>query len=126
MTDAAPMEPHSGTETDVRFALPGKLMVAGEYSVLRPGGLALAFAEVGASSFPGRDVGAGGWSYELRVTDQAATGAGAASETIRTYLCSAPLHDRSLLLRDEADDDDFILEPALAAILAPLLTEPGK
>jgi hypothetical protein len=31
-----------------------------------------------------------------------------------------------LLLRDEADDDDFILEPALAAILAPLLTEPGK
>ncbi len=88
--------------------------------------LALAFAEVGASSFPGRDVGAGGWSYELRVTDQAATGAGAASETIRTYLCSAPLHDRSLLLRDEADDDDFILEPALAAILAPLLTEPGK
>lgn len=88
--------------------------------------LALALAEVRATSFPGRDVGAGGWSYELRVTDQAATGAGAASETIRTYLCSAPLHDRSLLLRDEADDDDFILEPALAAILAPLLTEPGK
>lgn len=28
----------------VRFALPGKLMIAGEYSVLRPGGLALAFA----------------------------------------------------------------------------------
>ena len=88
--------------------------------------LALSLAEVRATSFPGRDVGAGGWSYELRVTDQAATGAGAASETIRTYLCSAPLHDRSLLLRDEADDDDFILEPALAAILAPLLTEPGK
>ncbi len=44
MTDAAPMEPHSGTEAGVRFALPGKLMVAGEYSVLRPGGLALAFA----------------------------------------------------------------------------------
>jgi hypothetical protein len=88
--------------------------------------LALALAEVRATSFPGRDVGAGGWSYELRVTDQAATGAGAASETIRTYLCSAPLHDRSLLLRDEADDDDFILEPALAAILAPLLTEPGR
>jgi hypothetical protein len=88
--------------------------------------LALALAEVRATAFPGRDVGAGGWRYELRVTDQAATGAGAASETIRTYLCSAPLHDRSLLLRDETDDDDFILEPALAAILAPLLTESGK
>jgi hypothetical protein len=88
--------------------------------------LALALAEVRATAFPGRDVGAGGWRYELRVTDQAATGAGAASETIRTYLCSAPLHDRSLLLRDETDDDDFILEPALSAILAPLLTEPGK
>ena len=88
--------------------------------------LALALAEVRATAFPGRDVGAGGWRYELRVTDQAATGAGAASETIRTYLCSAPLHDRSLLLRDEADDDDFILEPALSAILAPLLTETGR
>ncbi len=88
--------------------------------------LALALAEVRATAFPGRDVGAGGWSYELRVTDQAATGAGAASETIRTYLCSAPLHDRSLLLRDETDDDDFILEPTLAALLAPLLTEAGR
>jgi hypothetical protein len=88
--------------------------------------LALGLAEVRAAAFPGRDVGAGGWRYELRVTDQAATGAAAASETIRTYLCSAPLHDRSLLLRDEADDDDFILDPALAALLAPLLTEPGR
>jgi hypothetical protein len=88
--------------------------------------LALGFAEVRATAFPGRDVGTGGWSYELRVTDQAATGAGAASETIRTYLCSAPLHDRALLLRDETDDDDFILEPTLAALLAPLLTEAGR
>ena len=88
--------------------------------------LALGLAEVRATAFPGRDVGAGGWSHELRVTDQAATGAGAASETIRTYLCSAPLHDRSLLLRDETDDDDFILEPTLAALLAPLLTEAGR
>jgi hypothetical protein len=88
--------------------------------------LALGLAEVRATAFPGRDVGAGGWSYELRVTDQAATGAGAASETIRTYLCSAPLNDRSLLLRDETDDDDFILEPALSAILVPLLTEAGR
>ncbi|MFN5654970.1 MAG: DUF4340 domain-containing protein [Verrucomicrobiota bacterium] len=88
--------------------------------------LALGLAEVRATAFPGRDVGAGGWSYELRVTDQAATGAGAASETIRTYLCSAPLNDRLLLLRDETDDDDFILEPTLAALLAPLLSETGR
>ena len=88
--------------------------------------VALAFAEVRATAFPGRDVGAGGWSYELRLTDQAATGAGAASETIRTYLCSAPLHDRSLLMRDETDDEDFILDPTLAALLAPLLNEAGR
>jgi hypothetical protein len=88
--------------------------------------LALGLAEVRATAFPGRDVGAGGWSYELRVTDQAATGAGAASETIRTYLCSAPLHDRSLLMRDETDDEDFILDPTLAALLAPLLNEAGR
>ncbi|MFN5056878.1 MAG: DUF4340 domain-containing protein [Verrucomicrobiota bacterium] len=88
--------------------------------------LALGLAEVRATAVPGRDGGAGGWSYELRVTDQAATGAGAASETIRTYLCSAPLNDRLLLLRDETDDDDFILEPTLAALLAPLLSETGR
>ena len=88
--------------------------------------LALGLAEVRATAFPGRDVGAGGWSHELRVTDQAATGAGAASETIRTYLCSAPLHDLALLLRDETDDDAFILEPTLAGLLAPLLTEAGR
>ncbi|MFM7742866.1 MAG: DUF4340 domain-containing protein [Verrucomicrobiota bacterium] len=88
--------------------------------------LALALAEVRAAEFPGRDVGAGDWRYELRITDQAASGVGAASETIRTYLCSAPLNDRALLVRDEADDDDFILEPALAALLIPLLSEPGR
>jgi hypothetical protein len=74
----------------------------------------------------GRDIGAGGWKYELRVTDQAASGGGAASETIRTYLCSAPFGVRSLLLRDEADDDDFLLAPGLAEILIPLLAEPGR
>lgn len=44
MTDAAQIGPGSSADVSVRFALPGKLMVAGEYSVLRPGGLALAFA----------------------------------------------------------------------------------
>ena len=88
--------------------------------------LATALAEVKALEFPGRDIGAGGWKYELRVTDQSATGAAAASETFRTYLCSAPLHNRAALLRDEADGDDFLLEPGLAEIITPLLTEAGR
>ena len=88
--------------------------------------LASQLAEVSATEFPGRDIGAGGWKYELRVTDQAASGGGAASETIRTYLCSTPFGVRSLLLRDEADDDDFLLAPGLAEILIPLLAEPGR
>lgn len=88
--------------------------------------IATAFAEVKAAEFPGRDIGSGGWKYELRVTDQSATGAAAASETFRTYLCSAPLGARSLLMRDEADGDDFLLEPALAEILIPLLSEAGR
>ena len=88
--------------------------------------LAVGLADVRASEFPGRDVGSGGWKFEIRVTDQAATGGGAASETFRTYLCSAPFSKRSLLMRDEADDDDFVLEAGLAEILIPLLAEPGK
>ena len=88
--------------------------------------LAGGLAEVRAAEFPGRDVGAGGWKYELRVTDQAATGGGAASETFRTYLCAEPANNRSLLLRDEADDDDFILETGLAEILIPLLSGLGR
>jgi len=88
--------------------------------------LAVGLAEVRAAEFPGRDVGAGGWKFEIRVTDQAATGAGAASETFRTYFCSAPFNARSVLMRDEADDDDFILEAGLAEILIPLLAEPGR
>ena len=60
------------------------------------------------------------------MTDQAATGGGAASESFRTYLCSAPFSTRALLMRDEADDDDFILEAGLAEILIPLLAEPGR
>jgi len=88
--------------------------------------LAAGLAEVRAAAFPGRDVGAGGWKYELRVTDQAATGGAAASETFRSYLCSAPFNARALLMRDEADDDDFLLEPGLAEILIPLLAETGR
>jgi hypothetical protein len=88
--------------------------------------LAVGLAEVRAAEFPGRDVGAGGWKYELRVTDQAATGGGAASETFRTYLCAEPFNNRSVLLRDEADDDDFILETGLAEILIPLLSGVGR
>jgi hypothetical protein len=88
--------------------------------------LATFLAEVRAAEFPGRDVGAGGWKYELRVTDQAATGGGAASETFRTYLCSAPFNTRSLLMRDEADEDDFLLEAGLAEVLTPLLAETGR
>ncbi len=88
--------------------------------------LATFLAEVRVAEFPGRDVGSGGWKYELRVTDQAATGGGAASETFRTYLCSTPFNTRSLLMRDEADDDDFLLEAGLAEVLIPLLTETGR
>ncbi len=88
--------------------------------------LAVGLAEVRAAEFPGRDVGAGGWKYEIRVTDQAASGGAAASETFRTYLCSTPFNARSLLMRDEADDDDFVLESGLAEILIPLLAETGR
>ncbi len=88
--------------------------------------LAAGLAEVKAADFPGRDVGAGDWKFELRVTDQATTGGAAASETFRTYLCSAPFNTRSLLLHDEADEDDFILDTGLAEILIPLLNEAGR
>lgn len=88
--------------------------------------LATGLAEVKAADFPGRDVGAGGWKFELRVTDQATTGGAAASETFRTYLCSAPFNPRSLLMHDEADEDDFILDTGLAEILIPLLNEAGR
>lgn len=88
--------------------------------------LAAGLAEVRAAEFPGRDVGAGGWRYELRVTDQAAAGGAAASETFRNYLCSAPFNRRSVLMRDEADDDDFLLETGLAETLIPLLSEAGR
>lgn len=78
-------------------------------------------AEVTAAEFPTRDVGAGEWKYELRVTDQAAAGAGGAAETLRTYLLAGPSGAHNLLMRDEADSDSFLLTPARADVLIPLL-----
>ena len=82
-------------------------------------------SDLRAAEFPNRDTGAGGWRYEIRVTDRAAGGAGAAAETFRTYLCSAPINARTLLLRDEADPDEFLLESAQAETLTPLLAAPS-
>lgn len=86
--------------------------------------LAAVMADVRAAEFPNRDTGAGGWRYEIRVTDQAAAGAGAVTETFRTYLCSGPINARTLLLRDEADPDEFLLEAAQAEAVTPLLAPP--
>jgi hypothetical protein len=83
-------------------------------------------SEVKATEFPTRPNGSSDWKYELRITDQAATGAAAASETFRTYLCATPLTPRSVLLRDETDGDDFLLETTLAEILTPLLETAGR
>lgn len=88
--------------------------------------LATGMSEVKATEFPTRQIGATDWKYELRITDQAATGAAAASETFRTYLCATPLTPRSILLRDETDGDDFLLETTLAEILTPLLETAGR
>ncbi len=88
--------------------------------------LAGALMQVRATEFPTRDIGAGEFRYELRVTDQAAAGATGASETFRTYLCTAPLNRSAVLVRDEADGDDFLLEASLAEILIPLLGSDGR
>ncbi len=88
--------------------------------------LAAGMSEVKATEFPSRQNGTPDWKYELRITDQAAAGATAASETFRTYLCTAPLTPRSVLLRDETDGDDFLLETTLAEILTPLLEIAGR
>jgi hypothetical protein len=111
---------------EARLGPDGNWAGAGRLDPANSRRLAVGLAEVRAAEFPGRDIGAGGWKYEIRVTDQAATGGGAASETFRTYLCSAPVNARTVLLRDEADDDDFILEAGLAEILIPLLAETGR
>jgi hypothetical protein len=88
--------------------------------------LATALTQVRATEFPTRDIGAGDFRYELRVTDQVAAGATGASESFRTYLCTAPLNRTALLVRDEGDGDDFLLEAALAEILIPLLGTDGR
>ncbi|MFM2132496.1 MAG: hypothetical protein RL646_1699 [Verrucomicrobiota bacterium] len=88
--------------------------------------VAAVMSDLRAAEFPNRDTGAGGWRFEIRVTDRAAGGAGAASETFRTYLCSGPVNARTLLLRDEADPDEFILESAQAETLTPLLATPAR
>ncbi|MGA0134375.1 MAG: DUF4340 domain-containing protein [Opitutales bacterium] len=87
--------------------------------------LATVMSDLRAVEFPNRDTGAGGWRYEIRVTDRAAGGAAASAETFRTYLCSAPVNARTLLLRDEADPDEFLLETSQAEALTPLLTSPA-
>ncbi len=88
--------------------------------------LAETLAQVKASEFVTRDIGAGEWKYELRVTDQAAAGATGASEKFRTYLCSAPLNKTTILMRDEGDTDSFILESHAAEILIPAIEPNGK
>ena len=88
--------------------------------------LATAFAQVKAVEFPTREIGAGEWAYELRITDQAAAGATGAAESFRTYLCSAPLSGSALLLKDESDSDNFLLDPSLNEILLPLLETPSR
>ncbi|MFM7209844.1 MAG: DUF4340 domain-containing protein [Verrucomicrobiota bacterium] len=87
--------------------------------------LAAVMADLRAAEFPNRDTGAGGWRFEIRVTDRAAGGAGEAAETFRTYLCSGPVNARTLLLRDEADPDEFLLESAQAEVVTPLLAPPA-
>jgi len=88
--------------------------------------LATALMQVRAADFPTRDIGAGEFRYELRVTDQVAAGATGASESFRSYLCTAPLNRTALLVRAEGDGDDFLLEASLAEILIPLLGTDGR
>lgn len=88
--------------------------------------LAESLAQVKASEFVTKDIGAGELKYELRVTDQAAAGATGASEKFRTYLCSAPLNKTSILIRDEGDTDNFLLEVHSAEILIPIIEPNGR
>jgi hypothetical protein len=87
--------------------------------------LANSLTQVKATEFPTRDIGAGEWKYLLRVTDQAAGGSTGASESLRNYQCTEPLNNTAILLRDENDEDSFLLDPALAEILIPLLNNNG-
>jgi hypothetical protein len=84
--------------------------------------LANGLAQVKATEFPTRDIGAGEWKYSLRITDQAAAGSTGASESLRNYWCTEPLNNSAILLKDENDEDSFLLDSGLAEILIPLLT----
>ncbi len=88
--------------------------------------LAYTLAQVKATEFPTRDIGAGEWKYLLRITDQAAAGSTGASESLRNYWCTEPLNNTAVLLRDENDDDSFLLDPTLAEILIPLLNSTSR
>ena len=88
--------------------------------------LASTLTQVKATEFPTRDIGAGEWKYLLRITDQAAAGSTGASETLRNYWCTEPLNNTAVLLRDENDDDSFLLDPTLGEILFPLLNNTSR
>ncbi|GDY17137.1 hypothetical protein LBMAG55_04600 [Verrucomicrobiota bacterium] len=110
---------------EARLAPNGSWTGSGRLDAATARRVAEAMAEVTATEFPTRDLGAGDWKYELRVTDQAAAGAGGAAESLRTYLLAAPIGAHNLLVRDDADTDAFLLVPIRADILIPLL-EAGK
>jgi ABC-type phosphate/phosphonate transport system substrate-binding protein len=110
---------------EARLAPNGSWTGSGRLDAATARRVAEAMAEVAATEFPTRDLGAGDWKYELRVTDQAAAGAGGAAESLRTYLLAAPIGAHNLLVRDDADTDAFLLAPIRADILIPLL-EAGK
>jgi hypothetical protein len=88
--------------------------------------LANTLAQVKATEFPTRDIGAGEWKYLLRITDQAAAGSTGASESLRNYWCTEPLNNTAILLRDENDEDSFLLDANLAEILIPLLNSTSQ
>lgn len=88
--------------------------------------LANTLAQVKATEFPTRDIGAGEWKYLLRITDQAAAGSTGASESLRNYWCTEPLNNTAILLRDENDEDSFLLDANLAEILIPLLNSSSQ
>ena len=111
---------------EARLAPNGSWTGSGRLDAATARRVAETMAEVTAAEFPTRDLGAGDWKYELRVTDQAAAGAGGAAETLRTYLLAAPIGAHNLLLRDEVDTDAFLLAPARADVLIPLLDAAGK
>jgi len=88
--------------------------------------MANTLAQVKATEFPTRDIGAGEWKYLLRITDQAAAGSTGASESLRNYWCTEPLNNTAILLRDENDEDSFLLDSNLAEILIPLLNSSSQ